>query len=211
MHGKRAAAILSLLCLGAGADQQQTELEAVRETLRGARRFDYPAPMTPKIPIKLDGYYFHWEVDVGAGKRVILVSRMGGGTLLAFAADGSLLGRKETDEPTWMGLFDFDDLDGIAEIMTEEVKGRGTAFVLKRFHVYGVGDQGPRDLWQADSLERSEDKTVRGFIRCEPSGSGVPYARLTYFRETRQGGKTSLERFSFAFRNGTFKEVPWAE
>ena len=134
-------------------------------------------------PIALNGYNFHREVEIGGGVRVIAISRNLAGGLLVFAANGANIATKDTKEITWLQLFDFDE-DGVAEIVTEEIHGRGTGVLEKSFHLYRVAGSQIVSLWQGESYTRHAPtpdliREREGFIRFDRSGSGTN-ARLIH-------------------------------
>jgi len=214
----RAASTIALVLLATlqpvvAEEGATSDLDAVREQLLRARRFDYPEPGNQKPAFELTGYNFHWEVAPGKEQRVIAVSRMLGSTFMVFRADGSLLSTLEAQELTWLVLCDLDE-DGTAEILTEQIEGRGTGVLFKRYHLYGLSTEGLREIWSEVSFSRasppaSPQAVARGLIRCERSGSGIPYARLLYLQETTEGEKITIERMALALREGKLVPVAW--
>lgn len=193
--------------------QPSTDLEVVREVLKVVRTSGHQIKFALPAKLRLEGYRFHWELSIAPDVHVILVSRTRGGALLAFREDGSLAGLVETAEITSAGLFDFDDEDGPAEVITEQIEGGGTGVLLKRYHIYRIGKNGPQEVWKEDSLDfdASYNRTVRGAIRMEEGGFGLPYSRLLYLKETVDHGRVSYEHKAFAFREGRFVEVEWSK
>jgi hypothetical protein len=169
----------------------------------------------------LAGYRFHWELDLGRQSHLVVISRNLGGSLLAFRPDGSLQARRETQEITWLQLFDFDE-DGQAEVILDEIDGRGTGILLRNFHIYRLGDRSIVPLWEGISYHRKALPAVgghpeavdlsRAFIRCEPSGSGVPEARLLHIVEKTPGRReTVVSRQAYSFSKGKFQRIAWPE
>src|SRR5690348_534048 len=93
------ASLLVLLSLGAAPPvpraRRGTDLDAARTILRGARLYDERERVTLSgVTVELAGFTSSREVDAGKGNRVIEITRMQGGSLLAFRPGGSLSGRK---------------------------------------------------------------------------------------------------------------------
>ena len=72
----------------------------------------------------------------------------------SFAEDGSSITTLETGEILWLQLFDLNE-DGIAELITEEVEGRGTGILTKIFRLYVVSPVSLKKAWEAESFMRS--------------------------------------------------------
>ena len=153
-------------------------------------------------PIALSGYSFHREVEIGKGLRAIVISRNLGGGLLVFGADGVLAEAEETEEITWIQLFDLDE-DGVSEIVTEEIGGRGTGVLDKHFSVYRCTPQSIKRVWTGESYSRRSPKPERfeetnGFLRFDASGGGMN-ARLMHLVVDSSGQQTQK---TFEWRNG---------
>lgn len=150
----------------------------------------------------------------------IVVSRHLGGDLLAFQENGSLVAHKAVNETTWLHLFDFDE-DGVAEVVTEQVDGRGTGVLLKSYYVYRVSPREIVELWKNLSyrhalIESREQpgatslETHRGYLRCEPSGSGRQKPGLLYLVEVRRGEESHrTRRQAFVLEGDSFAETTW--
>lgn len=152
--------------------------------------------------IALNGYSFHREIGIGKGVRVIVISRNLGGGLLVFDANGANVSTKQTNEITWIQLFDLDE-DGVAEIVTEEIESRGTGVLEKRFHVYRFATGRIESVWVGESYSRHAPtpeaiEETMGFIRFDPSGAGRN-ARLTH---VVLDGAGQQRRATFGWRNG---------
>lgn len=140
------------------------------------------------------------------------------GDLFLFDAAGSLLVRAKTGELTWLQLFDF-DVDGTAELITEEVDGRGTGVLIKGFHIYRLSRAGVEPLWQGASYSRKEVgldpetgesvyELVRGYVRCEPGGQASP--RLLHLREVLEPtGDVQSIRQAYELGREGFRLVSW--
>jgi len=208
--------VVSLMCpSGALGGDEALDLDSVRRILSAVRS---GGGQPPSPQIALDGYSFHWEVDLGAEHRVIAISRNLGGLLLAFRPDGSLLGEKATNEITWLQVFDF-DRDGLAEIVTEQITARGTGIVEKSYYINKISEDGVLELWTGtsyhhemlrESLEsgRPRFQVTYGYIYPDTSSIDFEEVRLIHLVETKtKGGKTSSKRHAYALRNGVFQEV----
>ena len=160
----------------ASNDDATLRLERARQLLEART-----APSVGRIA--LNGYNFHREVDVGQGVRVIVISRNLGGGLLVFVANGANVATEETNEITSLQIFDLDE-DGVAEIATEEIEGRGTGILEKRFHIYRIMPKHIETLWVGESYSRhartpEKIEETTGFLRFDGSGAGRK-ARITH-------------------------------
>jgi len=210
------ASLLVLLSLGAAPPvprpRRGTDLDAARMILRGARPYDERERVSLSgITVDLAGFKSSREVDAGKGNRAIAITRMQSGSLLGFRPDGSLAGRKETAEITWLALADLDD-DGVAELLTEQIAGRGTGLLFKDFVIYQISGRGLRELWKGKSFEQSTplrgpEETLRAFLRFEPSGGGIPHPRLLYLQEKDAGGKVFYQESAFTLIGGHVRKV----
>ncbi|MFL6232994.1 MAG: hypothetical protein ACJ76N_07660 [Thermoanaerobaculia bacterium] len=216
--------VLGTLCafvLAAGAkpkERSQITLGALQGALADLRASrPVPEPLRPL----LTGYQFHWVLELGGGLHLVVISRNLGGALLAFRPDGSLRARKDTQEITWLQLFDFDE-DGRAEIILDEIDGRGTAILLRNFHIYRLKDNSIVQVWEGTSYHRKEPpprgehpatfELARAFIRCEPSGAGIPETRLLHVIEGSQGiRETGSSRQAYSFSKGKFQRIAWPD
>lgn len=205
---------------GAANDARQSAitLDSLQHALE-AKRAGRPVPDLYRA--MLAGYSFHWQIGLGGQHRLVAISRNLGGTLLTFRPDGSILARRETAEVTWLQLFDFDE-DGQAEVILEEIDGRGTGILIKNFHIYRVADHAITNLWQGLSYQRKLLPSrkggepvldlQRGFVRCEPSGGGLEHPRLLHLAErvTTRGSRVVSKR-AYSFSQGRFHDVPWTD
>lgn len=133
--------------------------------------------------IQLAGYNFHREMDLGGGLRMIAISCNLGGGLAVFRSDGSAVTTQPTKEITTVQLIDLDE-DGVSEVLTEEIDGRGTGVLDKTFRVYRIVGNGVREVWSGESyIRRAPDEhhieETIGFVRFDGSGAGRN-ARLTH-------------------------------
>jgi hypothetical protein len=158
-------------------------------------------------PVSLSGFNFYREVDLGNLVRLIVVSANIHGGLLAFRRDGSALGTMATDEITWIMLADLDG-DGMAEVFTEEIDGRGTGLLSKCFCLYGVDASGIRRLWKGESYYRSQpwnpgQATARseerdGFLRVDDN-------MVTYL--SRETSGRMLRQLVLEMKGGRIREI----
>jgi hypothetical protein len=170
---------LLLLAVQEKASDSRPNLEMARQALQTGK---------PIGRISLEALNFGRELDIGSGLRVLAISRSLGGGLAAFGQDGSNIGMIETGEFLWIQLFDLNE-DGTAEVVTEEVDGRGTGVLTKVFRLYVVSTGSIKKAWEAESFVRTapwrpDARTVtltekRAFLRFDASGAGQP-ARMTY-------------------------------
>ena len=154
-----------------------TALERARDVL-ARRRSD---GVIGNIP--LAGFNFDREMEIGDGLHVIVISCNLEGGLAVFRRDGTALATQRTKEITAVQLVDLDE-DGVSEVVTEEIDGRGTGVLEKTFRVYRIDGSGVQELWSGESYvrhapdEQHVEETV-GFIRFDASGAGKN-ARLTH-------------------------------
>jgi len=210
-------AIFNILIPSSGASTSRAEVEAVRSALNAKRtgQGDVPSDI-----VDLSGYNFHWEIDLGTGLHAIVVSCNLRGIILIFNNSSSIVSKKHTGEIVSASLFDFDG-DGIGELITEQIEGRGTGVLVKKYYIYRVSAGEFRELWQglaySHMMLKESTKSglplfevIRGFIRYEPGGGGVPGPRLLHLTETATNGQSiTLERRAYVFKEGTFREIPW--
>jgi hypothetical protein len=133
--------------------------------------------------ISLAGYSFSRELEIGEGLHVIVISSNLAGGLAVFRGDGSAVVTQPTREITWVQLFDLDE-DGVSEIVTEEIDGRGTGVLEKTFRVYRVTANQVVEIWSGQSFRRhapDENRMVEtsAFLRFDRSGAGRN-GRLTH-------------------------------
>ena len=69
---------------------------------------------------------FSCELELGGGLRVIAISKVLGGGLAAFRADGSAITTVESGRITSLQLFDLNE-DCVSEVIADEVESRGIA------------------------------------------------------------------------------------
>jgi hypothetical protein len=211
-----------LVCASAGGTKREESGQLTLGALQGALA-DLRAGRQAPEPLRplLTGYQFHWVLELGGDLRLVVISRNLGGTLLVFRPDGSLRARKDTQEITWLQLFNFDE-DGQAEIILDEIDGRGTGILLRNFHIYRLAESSIVQLWEGTSYHRKElparddhsaaFELARGFIRCEPSGAGIPEARLLHVIESSRGRReTGSSRQAYSFAKGRFQRIAWPD
>jgi hypothetical protein len=176
-------------------------------TLERARQLLERRTASAVGPVTLNGYNFHREVEIGNGLRVIVISRNLGGGLLVFDANGANVSAKQTKEITWVQLFDLDE-DGVAEVVTEEIEGRGTGVLEKRFHIYRFAANGIESVWTGESYSRHAPtpeaiEETTSFIRFDMSGAGRS-ARLTHLVFDVAGRRREA---TFEWRDGGLQAV----
>jgi hypothetical protein len=138
--------------------------------------------------MNLEAFNFSWDLGIGRGLTVLAISCDLKGGLVAFRDDGSLIASEPAGEITSVQLFDLNE-DGIAEVVTEEVAGRGTGVLMKNFCLYSVTTETIKKLWSGESYFRSvplKEERV-GFVRFDPSGGGRPRAQLVHLVRTDRG------------------------
>jgi len=183
-------------------------------TLDGARTILRAPDSGKKIgDIDLTGFGFAREMEIGSGIRVIAISTNDSGGLAAFRNDGSLIQTLKTDKITWLQMFDLNE-DGVSEIVTEEVNGRGTGLLQKSFNLYAVSPQEIRKVWHAESYSldaipkevgsKPSVKEKIGYLRFDPSGFGRP-ARMTYLLALPMGA--ILEHETYEMRDKTLVQI----
>lgn len=203
----------------AGGDPPaRLDLETLRRALEAKAGDREPVQSLPSI--ELSGYSFHWQLNPGRNLRVVAVSYNLRGDLFVFDADGSPLARAEIGELTWLQLFDFDE-DGTAELIAEEVDGRGTGVLVKSFRVYRLSSTTVEPLWQGVSYSQrdlgvdpqtgeSRFELTRGYLRCEPSGGGRASPRLLHLQEIlAPGAELRIIRQAYELEGGSFRTAPW--
>jgi hypothetical protein len=147
--------------------------------------------------ISLQGLDWSREVDLGRGIQVIVLSKNRSGGLVLFSADGRLELSVTTNEITSLQCFDLNN-DGVSELVTEEVEGRGTGILVKAFKIYSRSVHGLEKVWERRSYSReahwdpnSSTQKVREtsyFLRFDSAGAGAP-DRMTYLEPSGQSGQ----------------------
>jgi hypothetical protein len=206
--------LLTALLLAVGERPSATDLDIVHAALGKAKPFSEASKVTGKVSLDLEGYDRHWEMQVGQGSTVIVLSRMRGkqGEILMFSPIGTLVGRLPVGaEITNILLCDLAD-SGFPDLVLDQLDGWGTNVVERSFRVTRVAPS-LQEIWKASSLSvdsspgRSESS--RSFVRCEPPGLGFPGTRLLYLTEVRQKGKVRLSRRSLQLVRDKLVEAPW--
>lgn len=147
--------------------------------------------------ISLQSLDWSREVDLGRGIRVIALSKNWSGALVLFSPNGRLESSVTTNEITSLQCFDLNQ-DGVSELVTEEVEGRGTGILVKAFKMYTRSAQGLEKVWERRSYSReapwdpnSSTRKVREtlyFLRFDSAGAGAS-ARMTYLEPSSQSGQ----------------------
>ena len=210
--------LLSLVVVASTPQRQQMSLKAVREAIEAKKS---GTERSSRL-LDLSGYTFDWELGIGGRLRVLVISRNLAGDLLVFREDGSLIHHENVGEITRLQLFDFDG-DGVAEIVAEELRARGTGILIREFHVYRVQDSSVDDLWHGvaycHKLVKSsvpggdaDFEVQRGFLHLEPPGGGAPNSLLFHLVEISVGSREShTERHAYEFIKKHFREVAWRQ
>lgn len=180
-------------------------------TTTGAQEPSHPKPLTLvqtrellKQPsphgmlgnVSLQGLVYSRELELGAGLRLILLSKDRSGGLALFSAEGVLADSISSGEFTWIQLFDLNG-DGISEVITEEIAGRGTGVLIKDYNFYAIVNGQIKKLWQRrsynfESLWSSARAPSKGqeskyFLRFDGPAAGIP-ARMTYLEPVKADG-----------------------
>jgi hypothetical protein len=200
--------LTSLLCglcgvlfvaIPTAAETEVSDLVELGRELRGADRYAELDLAVGGLRVALAGYLQHWEIQIGHGWTIVLVSQMRGAysKLLVFSERGSLIAM--TDVGAEIGGIALCDLnqDGISEVIVDQLDGWGTGVLETTYSVYGIAGA-TRELWSGLSLAIHEMpgegiNIKRGYLRCEPSGWDVPYTRLVHLEVSRRSGKEILE------------------
>jgi len=199
-------ALMLLASLTASASPQTIlTLDAARQAVRQKQE---GRDVQSVGSINLGGLNFYRELDLGNRLRVLAISANITGGLLAFRPDGSSISALKTDEITWILLADL-DADGAAEVITEEVDGRGTGTLSKAFCIYAVSTSGIKRLWRGESYSYSqvwEPRTAtrrreerESFLRID--GTVMTYAK-------RSAPAKALTEIRLEMRDGVVREVP---
>lgn len=182
--------LLILVAFGCDRFVGEASVKAATTTAAKAtaldRARDVLAHRTPGAAIgsiQLVGYNFDREMDIGGGLRVIAISCNLTGGIAVFRTDGTAVATLPTKEITSVQLIDLDE-DGVSEVVTEEIDGRGTGVLEKTFRVYRIDGSGVREVWSGESYVRHAPdehhiEETMGFIRFDESGAGRK-ARLTH-------------------------------
>ncbi len=202
-----------------GVPGNRSDIESLRHALEARTRNEEPDQSVTRIDLR--GYNWHRRIDPSPSIRVVAASYHRRGELFLFDAGGSLLKRLKTHELTWLQLFDF-DLDGIDEIITEEIDGSGTGVIIKSYHIYRISQADIEPLWEGVSYSRkwfgkdpetgeSKVEMIRGYLRYEPSANGRPTTRLLHLQEVREPGEevVRISRQGYHLTKEGFQPVPW--
>lgn len=163
--------------------------------------------------ISLQGLSYFRDLDLGGGFRVIVVSKDRSGGVALFSPSGLLQDSIGTDEITWIQLFDLNG-DGVSELVTEEVEGRGTGVLDKNYKLYRVNSTGIKKLWERRSYSRESlwtsgpaiqnIKEVKCFLRFDGPGAGFP-GRMTYLEPSDKAG--NYRKSIFVMNGSLIKQV----
>lgn len=188
------SSILVLLIGGIGAPGLQ-QLRPV--TISQARELLSKTPRNGTLgALSLEGLTYSRELELGEGLRVVALSKNRGGGLALFSSAGVLEDSLPSDEITSIELFDLDG-DGISEMLTEEIEGRGTGVLIENYKLYSFDGGSIKKLWQRPSYIRDTPwtsdragqkiKETRYFVRFDGPSAGLP-ARMTYLEPTKGPG-----------------------
>jgi hypothetical protein len=172
----------------------------------------------PGLPIDLAGFNFLWQASTGDGSRVVAVSKVHGGYLALFGEGGDLLDLVETGEIYYSVLLCDLDQDAVAEVIIDEVKGFGTGYLDRDFHVYkrisdALVEIGTRTSYRSRMLYEPSDEPrreiTRGYVRCDP-GDGMQPRGLAYVVEQTDEGKSPrvVRRSQLQAEGGKLTELP---
>jgi len=133
--------------------------------------------------IPLDGYSFHRVIEIGGGITVLVVSCNLGGGIATFKADGANIVTRPTHEIVSTQIVDLDE-DGVDELVTDEIDGRGTGVLERTFRIYRSTPSGVDQIWQGESYSRRAADEVHlteklGLLHFDHSGAGRP-ARMVH-------------------------------
>jgi hypothetical protein len=164
--------------------------------------------------IDIHGLNYSRELDLGHGVRVIVLSKNLSGGIAAFSPNGLLENSITTNEITWAQLFDLND-DGVSELVTEEIEGRGTGILVKNFSLYVIGPGGIKQAWKRVSYRREAAWKPEGatekptetqyFLRFDQAGAGYP-SRMTYLEPLNHSGQ--FRKTVYIMSGETIREIP---
>jgi len=192
------------------AGQGQSPL-SLQQLEQGIDHFIAGQSQPADLPFDISGYSYHWRVDPGGGRIVVVMSCNLNGYLLLFSHDGLLVSTVATGEIASIQVCDLDQ-DGVGEVILDEVKGRGTGLLMREFHLYRLSRTGVEDLWHGTSFSRmfhdeGADKSYssyeRGSLRYSPGGSDGPRAHLVHRVSSDDGkGRRKVREVSLELRGG---------
>jgi len=218
--------VLGLLLAPAIAAQAQARSPASERAERfrlsdleaGVRAWQRTGETPPGLPVDLAGFNFLWQASPGDGSRVAAISKVHGGYLALFGEGGDLLELFETDEIYYSVLLCDLDQDGVAEVVTDEVKGFGTSYLDRDFHVYkrasdSLVELGSRTSYRSRMVYRENEEPrrelIRGYVRCDP-GDGMQPRGLAYIVEQSNEGESpsAIRRSQLQVEDGRLVELP---
>jgi hypothetical protein len=213
-RGHATVGILSLaLGLGAGTGRGQ-EHEAPLNLNQAREILAHGAPNQALGPISLQGLNYSREIDIGKGLRVLVLSKNMSGGLILFSRDGVAKSFLATEEITSLQIFDLNE-DGVSELITEEIEGRGTGVLVKNFKVYKFDAEDIKEIWKGQSYSLSapwnpDNKTQRvhetqSFLRFDRGIGGAP-SRMTYLEPLDHTGR--FRKTEYSMIEGAIRTVP---
>jgi len=206
------AVLLAIGCDGfvgeANIQAPATEKASMTPLERARAMLKHPGPGEMIGSISLAGFSFSRELEIGAGFRVIVISSNLIGGLTIFRNDGAMVAAHPTREITWVQLFDLDE-DGVSEVVTEEIDGRGTGVLKKTFRVYRVMPNNVAEIWSGQSFRRrapdeNHVEESNGFLRFDRGGGG----RNTRLTLLIIDASNKQDEVVYEWRDGRLQRMP---
>lgn len=208
------ALLLILTAFSTTARAQDSQGSSALTIDQARQILDRGTPSATLGAITLEGLNYSREIGLGQGLRVIVLSKNTGGGLLLFSPSGVLQNSIATGEITWIQLFDLND-DGISEVVTEEVEGRGTGILVKNFKLYTVADGRIEQIWKHLSYRRESSwnpaspqqnvNEMQCFLRFDAAGGGSA-SRMTYLEPLKNGAQ--FRKSEYVMSGSTIRELP---
>jgi len=190
--------VLAVLGTPARLAAQASTIEAARHALEKGEG------TIGKIPLR--GVRFHWDAAAGRYRVLVIAGNLEGG-IAVFDSNGKMVSSLPSAEPLSVQLVDL-DFDGTAEIITDEVVGRGTGALHQAFHIYRLGATGTvADVWKGDSyLATPTEGPKRGYLRIDPTSSRTPGYAIRHLEVDEPTGRTRSEVLQLI--NGAVQVLP---
>lgn len=218
--------LLSVLAVTASspagpAGSEETQGLTVAELEDGVRAWRRTGKTPEGFPVDLAGFNFLWQASPGDGSRVAAISKVHGGYLALFGEAGDLLDLLETGEIYYSVLLCDLDQDAVAEVITDEVKGFGTGYFDRDFHVYksssdSLIELGTRTSYRSRMVYKPDGdpspEIIRGYVRCDP-GDGMQPKGLAYVVEQTDEGRSArvIGRSQLQVEGGRLTDLPERE
>jgi hypothetical protein len=189
----------------AAEDLEYAPGTTIRSVETAIARFLENEPVDRRFRELLAGYSAHLVFRLGTGESVVLITGNLHGTLLRADGKERIIQSVESAEIVSWSFCDLDE-NGIAELITDEIDGRGTGELIRNYHLYLLSPAISRTEWDAPSVVRIsndgepkawEADEVSGAVRCEPSGSGRSWAELWTTTVMRRSGRVDYEVRTF--------------